>query len=99
MARKPRTGLLARTTCPHCWHTFEPHETLWLSVHSALRGDPRLGSDHQSRFLPARFSPHGNALDAHGEECHELACPACHLVLPRIFLEVSPWFISILGTP
>ena len=99
MARQIRTSLLPKTTCPHCWHTFEPHEVLWISVHASLRGDPRLGDDQQTRFLPSRFTPRGTALDARGEECRDLACPSCHLLLPRAFLELQPWFVSIIGTP
>ncbi len=99
MPRKAQTALLPRTTCPHCWHTFEPHDVLWISVHAALRGDLRLGPEQQARFLPSRFTPRGTALDQRGQECRELACPSCHLVVPRAFLEIAPWFVSILGTP
>jgi hypothetical protein len=99
MARKVVTTLLARTTCPHCWHSFEPHEVLWISVHGGLLGDPRLGPEQPMRFLPSRFTPRGTALDGRGEECRDLACPNCHLQLPRTFLEIKPWFVSILGTP
>ena len=56
--------LLPRTTCPHCWTSFAPEETLFISAHADLLGDPRLGSDQQQRFRPTRFDLAGNALDA-----------------------------------
>lgn len=99
MRRREATPLLMQTTCPHCWHKFSPVESLWVSVHADLRGDPRLGPDQPRRFLPSRFTPAGFALDAKGRDCRELACPNCHLAFPRTVLELPPWFISILGTP
>jgi hypothetical protein len=49
--------------------------------------------------LPTRFDVDGNALDAEGFPCHDLACPKCHLMVPRILFEVAPLFFSIVGTP
>jgi hypothetical protein len=91
--------LLRQVTCPHCWKTFHPEEVLWIAAHADLLGDPRLGPDQPQRFLPTRFNLDGNALDAHGFECQSLACPHCHLIIPRALLEMEPMFISILGTP
>jgi hypothetical protein len=91
--------LLRRTTCPHCWTAFAPEDILWVSAHADLRGDPRLGPEQLQRFLPTRFSPDGAALDAKGFACTGLACPHCHLSLPRPLLELEPFFVSILGTP
>jgi hypothetical protein len=62
-------------------------------------GDDRLGQDHQRRFLPTRFTVDGNALDAKGLECHQLACPHCHLGVPRSLYELEPLFLSIFGAP
>jgi hypothetical protein len=31
--------------------------------------------------------------------CQRLACPNCHLVIPRVLLEFKPVFVSILGAP
>lgn len=92
-------NLLRQTTCPHCWATFAPEEILWISAHTDLLGDPRLGADHQQRFLPTRFNLEGKALDARGFVCQAHACPKCHLSLPRAMLETEPTFVSILGTP
>jgi hypothetical protein len=91
--------LLRRTTCPHCWTTFAPAEVLWVSSHSDLLGDPRLGPEQQQRFLPTRFNLEGNALDGKGFACHTLACPRCHLRIPRSVSEMESFFVSILGTP
>lgn len=89
--------LLARVTCPHCWFQFPPQDVVWVSEHSDLRGDVILGPDAQSRFLPSRFTPAGQAIDARGMVCHELACPKCHLPIPRVLLDHHPLFISIIG--
>jgi hypothetical protein len=91
--------LLKRITCPHCWTVFLTEEVLWVSAHADLLGDPRLGPEQPQRFLPTRFNLDGNALDARGFVCHDLACPHCHLALPRPLLELEPWFVSILGSP
>jgi len=92
-------GLRASVNCPHCWGQFPPENLFWISQHANLRGDPLLGSDAQRRFLPTRFNVQGNALDSEGLVCHELACPHCHLSVPRAFLEMRPLFFSIVGTP
>ena len=75
--------LLKRTTCPHCWHGFPPEDVLWVSAHSDLMGDPPLGPEHQQCFRPTRFGLEGNARDSHGVPCTALACPNCHLPIPR----------------
>jgi hypothetical protein len=72
---------------------------LWISRHAELLGDPVVGSDASSRFLPSRFTVDGDALDARGAVCQELACPGCHLSLPRSCLEIEPLFMSIVGVP
>jgi len=89
----------SQITCPHCWHNFPPAETLWVATHPSLQGDARLGADIQRRFLPTRFDPSGNAIDSQGTVCSELACPKCHLVVPRAMIEMPSLFYSILGSP
>ena len=91
--------LLKRCTCPHCWNSFAPEEILWVASHPELFGDPRLGANQYRRFLPSRFTLNGEAIDSRGQTCLELACPHCHLAVPRSLLEVEPLFASILGTP
>jgi hypothetical protein len=92
-------ALLNRITCPHCWEGSLPEELLRIACHENLQGDLKLGPDYQRRFLPSRFSVRGDALDAFSLPCPELACPHCHLRLPRASLEMEPLFISIIGTP
>ncbi len=98
-SRDLRIQLRSRVTCPHCWKRFAPEDVLWISTHPSLLDDPLLGSDHQQRFLPTRFNVDGNAIDSRGSVCQELACPHCHLSVPRALLEVAPLFVSIMGTP
>lgn len=64
-----------------------------------MLGDPRLGAEQQQRFLPSRFDVRGNAVDGRGLSCTGLACPRCHLPVPRALLEFEPFFVSILGAP
>ena len=97
MTDSPASTLLLRTTCPHCWHQFEPYQVLWIASHPSLRGDPKLRGDAFRRFLPSRFTVKGGALDEMGVECTQLACPNCHLHVPRLGLELKPWFASIFG--
>ena len=92
-------GMVSQVTCPHCWHLFPPHEIMWIAAHNDLMGDPVLGPEKPSRFLPTRFSLDGHALDARGVPCQQLACPRCHLVVPRSAIESEPLFISIIGGP
>jgi hypothetical protein len=98
-ATSRRRSLFQRVQCPHCWGSFRPEEILWMSEHQDLLGDPRLGADHQQRFLATRFNLAGDALDGKGFACQHLACPHCHLVVPRVFLELEPLFLSIFGAP
>lgn len=99
MAGKGGVRLQARVTCPHCWHSFPPENTHWVAQAPELMGDQRLGPEAQLRFLPTRFNVKGEAVDAQGFACHELACPHCHLNLSRALVELEPVFVSILGTP
>lgn len=91
--------ILPRVTCPHCWEQFAPEKILWISEHSDLLGDSHLGRDESQRFLPTRFTVNGEALDARGFPCRQLACPKCHLSIPRAMLEMEPLFLSIFGSP
>lgn len=84
--------------CIHCWNQFPPGEILWVSEHEDLKGDLKV-RDAAIRFIPSRFSPSGKALDAMGQECHQLACPHCHLTLPSSVVERDISFISLLGCP
>lgn len=91
--------LLAKVVCPHCWHRFNLESILWVSQHAELLGDPVLGPDAASRFLPSRFTVEGDAIDARGMRSQTLACPTCHLTIPRAWIETPPLFLSIVGVP
>jgi len=89
-----------RITCPHCWANFAAEDILWIAQHKDLRGDPMLAeADEYQRFLPSRFDIQGNAIDARGMTCQGLACPSCHLPVPRVLVDITPLFVSILGIP
>ena len=92
-------GLRANVTCPYCWADYPPEDVKWISESSELLGDPKLGEQFQRRFLPSQFNVAGNAVDANNHDCHKLACPNCHLSIPRSLLQLPPLFISVIGTP
>ena len=96
---KRPAGLLRQITCPHCWEVFPPERSVWISEHADLLGDHRLGRGQQLRFLPSRFTVDGRAVDPKGMPCHQLACPHCHLGIPRALYEMEPLFLSIFGAP
>ena len=91
--------LVEEVVCPSCWGEFDPADAVWVSRHPGLLGDVRLGPDAQERFLPSRFDARGFPLDARGQACSEIACPRCHLALPRYFLEMRSLFVSVVGAP
>ena len=98
----PKRGtiaLLSKITCPHCWHSLTPESLLWVSRHAELTGDPVLGSDAASRFLPSRFTVEGRAIDARDMTCEAMACPRCHLTIPGDLLMTDATFMSIIGVP
>ena len=85
--------------CPHCWNYFDYREINYISRHIDLLGDNVLGPEAQSRFLPLRFSANGLAIDARGNECHEMACPRCHLKIVDTMVDLPTSFFSIVGSP
>lgn len=91
--------LQSKITCPHCWHVYNPEDSLWVAEHPDLLGDPKLGYEFSKRFLPSRFSVHGDAIDENGERCTRMACPNCHLEVPRPLYLSKNIFFSILGAP
>jgi hypothetical protein len=93
-----RIELRPRVTCPHCWTIFAPEDTRWIAVHPDLQHDSKVDPGGL-RFLPTRFNVEGNAIDPRGQVCQELACPNCHLRVPRPLFESAPLFASIAGTP
>lgn len=91
--------MLAKTCCPYCWEEFETADVLWVAAHESLLGDALLGPDKPTRFLPSVFTLNGEAVDLMGMPCRYLACPHCHLIVPRAALEMAPVYFSVLGTP
>lgn len=87
-------GLL---TCPVCWLKFDTGDILHVATHDSLRDDPVLGEDAAQRFLATRFNDCGQALDALGLPCTDMACPHCRRVLPPGFTETTHHIISIVG--
>ena len=97
----PGVSLVAEVTCPNCWHRFPPEQALTIAGHADLSGDPRLENrGERRRFLPTRYRPDGAALDVMETACRDLACPNCHLLVPRVLIERrSTLFLSIFGRP
>lgn len=91
--------LLQKVICPHCWRSFAPEDSLWIAEHPEIVGDAKLGPDAPRRFLPSRLTIEGDALDEAGYRTSRLACPECHLEVPRAFYQIQPIFFSILGAP
>lgn len=91
--------LVDQVTCPHCWERFSPAQVLHIARHGELRNDPVVGQDEFIRFRASRFNAAGLALDPTGMPCSEIACPRCHLEMPRKLLEVPALFSSIVGAP
>ena len=86
-------------TCPYCWFRFDRGDVMHIAVHKSLQGDNLRGEDHMLRFLASSFNDKGQALDAMGSPCTDLACPHCHWKLPPGFLDLKPKILSIVGAP
>jgi len=86
-------SLINRVICPQCWHKFAPQDVLWISEHQDLFNLDTRVPNAQLRFLPSRFTPNAEALDSRGFPCHRLACPNCHLEMPRSMLEMESFFL------
>jgi len=94
MLGKREEGLL---TCPICWLAFDCGDIMHIATDDSLRGDPVLGEDAQQRFLATRFNDRGQALDAMGLPCLDIACPHCRRRLPPGFMEMTQHIISVVG--
>jgi hypothetical protein len=84
-------------TCPVCWLKFDAGDIMHIATHESLRGDPILGEDVFQRFVPTTFNDLGQALDALGLPCTDIACPHCRRALPPGFTEMPHHIISIVG--
>ena len=83
--------------CPYCRTVADIGDVLSVSVSPSLVGDPVLGDAEQRRFLPSHFTEAGLALDEAGGVCTEIACPRCHMSLPRALLDMPQIVMSIIG--
>jgi|GEM_PF-71396 len=83
--------------CPVCWLEFDAGDLMHVAVHDSLRGDPMLGEDAPQRFLATRFNDRGQALDAFGLPCTEIACPHCRRIIPPAILDAPQHILSIVG--
>ena len=83
--------------CPYCRAVSDLADVLSVSVSPGLMGDSVLGEAEQSRFLPSQFTANGLAIDSEGGICTEIACPHCHMSLPRNLLETPQTVMSVIG--
>lgn len=85
--------------CPSCWKEINTPDVLWISEHQELNDlDLRL-EEQQARFLPSRFTVDCQAVDMKGFACYRIACPHCHLQIPRSMLEFQEFPVALLGAP
>ena len=82
--------------CPYCWESFEAKDFMYIATDAELKRDPHLGDGHYLRFKPTKYSG-GKALDPNGSVASEIACPHCHLSLPRNIKNTSQKIISVVG--
>lgn len=83
--------------CPYCRTVSDLADVLSVSVSASLLGDPILGEGEQCRFLPSQFTANGLAIDPEGGVCTEIACPRCHMALPRRLLDTEQIVMSVIG--
>jgi hypothetical protein len=83
--------------CPYCRTVSDLADVLSVSTSPALLDDPVLGEGEQRRFLPSQFTSNGLALDSEGGVCTEIACPRCHMALPRMLLDTPQMVMSVIG--
>ena len=92
---KPEAGVSFQ--CPYCRTVSKLEDVLSVAVSAGLMGDPVLGPGDAQRFLPAKFTSNGLAIDAEGGVCTEIACPHCHMTLPSQLLETPQIVMSVVG--
>ncbi len=83
--------------CPYCRTISYMEDVLSVSVSPGLMGDSVLGEGEQKRFLPSQFTGNGLAIDSEGGVCTEIACPRCHMSLPRMLLDTPQMVMSVVG--
>ena len=98
MLRTHSLKIKPQLLCPHCWQEFPTDQLLFIAESPDLDEDHKL-QGARPRFLPQRFNLTGAALDPHGIPCEKMACPVCHLPIPRPWLHLNSFFLSIAGAP
>ena len=93
------SSLVGQVQCPSCSHSFRPENIRFIAEHISLQGDRIAGPLEGLRFRASRFDIDGNAIDMDGRVCTRVACPSCHIEMPRALLESQTCFISIVGAP
>lgn len=83
--------------CPYCRTVSDLEDLLSVSTSPSLHGDPVLGEHEQRRFLPTQFTGNGLAIDPEGGVCTEIACPRCHMAIPRMLLGTPQVVMSVIG--
>ncbi len=83
--------------CPFCRTVSDIDDVLAIATSPLQLGDPVLGENEQKRFLPVNFTSNGLAIDPDGGQCTDVACPYCHMRLPRQLLEIPQVVMSVVG--
>lgn len=91
--------LVNQVQCPSCSNSFRPENIRFIAEHVSLQGDRIAGPLEGLRFRASRFDLDGNAIDMEGRVCTRVACPSCHIEMPRALIESPTCFISIVGAP
>lgn len=92
-------GVDGEIVCPFCWRRFNLEDLKVIAQHEDLTGDTVQTADgEKKRFVPTRFTPDGDAIDAGGMVCTLRACPVCHHNIPMPYFEMEPLFLSLVGS-
>ena len=83
--------------CPYCRTVSDIDDVLAIATSPLQLGDPVLGEGEQKRFLPVNYTNNGLAIDHDGGLCTEIACPYCHMQLPKQLLDISQIVMSVVG--
>lgn len=83
--------------CPFCRTVSDIDDVMAIATSPLQLGDPVLGENEQKRFIPVNYTNNGLAIDADGGQCIEVACPYCHMRLPRQLLDIPQVVMSVVG--
>ncbi len=95
----PVSGIDGEIICPFCWNRYNLEDLKFVAEHEDLTDDSaQIGDDVRRRFVPIRFTPDGDAIDAGDTVCKKRACPVCHFHIPMPYFEMPPLFLSLIGS-